>query len=122
LAASGTPLHDDEFIAYLLVSLNEEYNPVFTAIVARVDPISLTDLYAQLLSFELHTTLQATTTPSGSSSAMTATRGPGFLVVAAMVALIMAGVMIVVSSLVVAATIGLGEALATHHGPNVKSA
>jgi hypothetical protein len=59
LVAFGTPLHDDEFVAYLLVGLDEKYNPVFTAVVAWVDPISPTDLYAQLLSFEQHTTLQA---------------------------------------------------------------
>jgi hypothetical protein len=52
LATSGTPLRDDELIAYLLAGLDEDYNPVFTAIVARVDPISPSELYAQLLSFE----------------------------------------------------------------------
>jgi hypothetical protein len=46
LVASGTPLCDDEFVAYLLADLDEEYNPVFTAVVARVDPISPIDLYA----------------------------------------------------------------------------
>jgi hypothetical protein len=46
LAASGAPLHDDEFVVYLLASLDEEYNPVFTAIVARTDPISPSELYA----------------------------------------------------------------------------
>jgi hypothetical protein len=39
LVASGTPLHDDEFVTYLLADLDEEYNPVFTAVVTRVDPI-----------------------------------------------------------------------------------
>jgi hypothetical protein len=52
LTASDSLLHDDEFVAYLLVGLDEEYNPVFTAIVTRVDPISPIDLYAQLLSFK----------------------------------------------------------------------
>jgi hypothetical protein len=46
LAASGAPLHDDEFVVYLLASLDEEYNPVFTAIVTRTDPISPSELYA----------------------------------------------------------------------------
>jgi hypothetical protein len=52
LAASGTPLRDDEFVAYLLVGLDEAYNPVFMAFVARADPISPDELYSQLLSFE----------------------------------------------------------------------
>jgi hypothetical protein len=69
LAASGAPLHDDEFVVYLLASLDEEYNPVFTAIVARTDPISPSELYAQLLSFEEHTALQMVSAPGGLSSA-----------------------------------------------------
>jgi hypothetical protein len=57
LAATGAPLRDDELIAYVLAGLNEDYNPVFTAIVARTDPITPSELYAQLLSFEQHTSL-----------------------------------------------------------------
>jgi hypothetical protein len=59
LAASDNPLHDDELFAYLLASLDKDFNLVFTAMVARVDPITLSELYAQLLSFEHHTNLQA---------------------------------------------------------------
>jgi hypothetical protein len=58
LTASGTPLHDDEFIAYLLAGLDEEYNPMLTVIIARANPISPGEHYAQLLSFKQHTTLQ----------------------------------------------------------------
>jgi hypothetical protein len=36
LMAFGSPLRDDKFVAYLLAGLDEEYNPVFTAIVAWV--------------------------------------------------------------------------------------
>jgi hypothetical protein len=50
--------------------LDEEYNPVFTAIVARANPISPSELNAQLLSFEQHTALQAIASPRGSSSAL----------------------------------------------------
>jgi hypothetical protein len=57
LAASGTPLCDDEFVAYLLAGLDEEFNPVFTAVVARVDPIKPSELFSQLLSFKNHTNL-----------------------------------------------------------------
>jgi hypothetical protein len=35
LAAIGAPLRDDELIAYLLAGLDEDYNPVFTAVVAQ---------------------------------------------------------------------------------------
>jgi hypothetical protein len=78
LAVSGSPLRNNELIAYLLAGLDEEYNPVFTVVVARVDPISPRDLYAQFLSFEQHTHLQAPTASGSSSSAMTASRGRGF--------------------------------------------
>jgi hypothetical protein len=42
LAASGAPLRDDELVAYLLgdLDIDEDFNPVFTAMVARVDPIT----------------------------------------------------------------------------------
>jgi hypothetical protein len=77
LAASGNPLRDDELVSYLLASLDEDFNPVFAAIVARVDLISPTKLYAHLLSFEQHTNLQGTPTSGTSSSALSATRGRG---------------------------------------------
>jgi hypothetical protein len=34
LAASRNPLHDDELVTYLLAGLDEDFNLVFTAIVA----------------------------------------------------------------------------------------
>jgi hypothetical protein len=52
LTVSGAPLRDDELVAYLLADFDEDYNDVFTVVIARVDPISSSDLYAQLLSFE----------------------------------------------------------------------
>jgi hypothetical protein len=57
LVASGAALHDDELVAYLLPGLNEDYNLVFNTIITHIDPIKPADLYAQLLSFEQHTTL-----------------------------------------------------------------
>jgi hypothetical protein len=78
LAATGAPLHDDELITYLLVGLGEDYNPVFTTVVARTDPILPRELYAQLLSFEQHTSLQAHDIPGSPPSAMMASRGHGY--------------------------------------------
>jgi hypothetical protein len=73
------PLCDDELVAYILAGLDEDYNPVFTAVVAWNDPISPSELYSQLLSFEQHVSLQAhQMSGSSSSSAMTATQGRGF--------------------------------------------
>jgi hypothetical protein len=78
IVALGSPLHDDELVAYLLAGLNEEYNLVFIAVVARVDPISPSDLYAQFLSFEQHTHLLVPAALGHTSSAMIASRGRGF--------------------------------------------
>jgi hypothetical protein len=39
-------------VSYILVGLDIEYNPVVSAAVARVEPISVNELYGQLLSFE----------------------------------------------------------------------
>jgi hypothetical protein len=76
LAASGAPLHDDELVVYLLAGLDEDFNSVFTAVVARVDPMNPSELYAQLLSFEQHIKLQVRTS-GGSSSTMTMSCGRG---------------------------------------------
>jgi hypothetical protein len=46
LATLVTPLRDDELVAYLLTGLDEDYNVVFTAVMARSDPISPSELYA----------------------------------------------------------------------------
>jgi hypothetical protein len=78
LATSGTPLCDDEFITYLLAGLDEDYNLVFTSVVSRADAIAPTELLAQLLSFEHHTSLQGNSAHGGSLSAMMASRGRGF--------------------------------------------
>jgi hypothetical protein len=37
---------DDELAIYLLPGFNEDYNLVFTPVIARVDPIKLAYLYA----------------------------------------------------------------------------
>jgi hypothetical protein len=79
-AAPGAPLHDDEFVAYLLAGLDEDYNSVFTSVVACAGAIAPTELYAQLLSFEHHTSLQGNSAHDGSLSAMTASHDCGFSV------------------------------------------
>jgi hypothetical protein len=77
LATTRASLRDDELVAYILTSLDEDYNAVFTTVVARTDLIPPSELYAQLLSFEQHTSLKAHHSSSGSSSAMAATHCHG---------------------------------------------
>jgi hypothetical protein len=76
LASSGQTLTDEEFVAYVLAGLDEEfYNPLVSSIVARAEPISPQELYSQmLLSYELRVDKQS----GGSySSANTSSRGRG---------------------------------------------
>jgi hypothetical protein len=81
LAAFGALLRDAELVAYLLSGMDEAYNPVFTSIVACVDPITPSELYSQLLRFEQHKSLQSSLMQGGISSAMTAFRGVATLLV-----------------------------------------
>lgn len=52
IGASGMIISDDELVSYILSGLDEDYNPVVSAVLARVEPITPGDLYAQLLSHE----------------------------------------------------------------------
>lgn len=53
MASASAPLQDDEQISCILAGLDAEYNPLVASIMTRVDSISLNDLYAHLLSFEM---------------------------------------------------------------------
>lgn len=57
-AASGKPLDNDDMVAYIVNGLDEDYNSVVSALVTRVEPITVSDLYAQLLNFESRLELQ----------------------------------------------------------------
>jgi hypothetical protein len=77
MASTGTPLRDDELGSYILASLDEDYNSVYSAVVSHTEPISPSELYAQLLGFEQHLQLQQGGASSHYSSASTASRGRG---------------------------------------------
>jgi hypothetical protein len=54
MAPSGQSLTEEEFTVYVLTGLDEEfYNPLVSSVVTRVEPISLSELYSQMLSYEL---------------------------------------------------------------------
>jgi hypothetical protein len=77
MASFGHRLSDEEFVAYVLTGLDEEiYNSLVSSIVTRVEPISPSELYSQMLSYELRLEKQ-----SGGSytfaSANAASRGHG---------------------------------------------
>ncbi|WVZ92939.1 LOW QUALITY PROTEIN: hypothetical protein U9M48_038969 [Paspalum notatum var. saurae] len=58
MASSGKPLEDDELISYILTGLDHDYNPIVSALVARTDPLTVREVYSQLLSFEQRLELQ----------------------------------------------------------------
>lgn len=72
MAAAGKPLDDEEMVAHILNGLGQEYNSLVSSLMTRVEPILLTELYSQLLSFETRLDLQQ---GGSSSSAYAANRG-----------------------------------------------
>lgn len=56
--SAGKRLEDEEHASYILTGLDNEYNPIVSAITARIEPISLAELYTQLSSFEQQIVLQ----------------------------------------------------------------
>jgi uncharacterized membrane protein YgcG len=78
MAASGQSLGDENFVAYVLTSLDEElYNSLVSSIVTRVKPISSFELFSQMLSYELCLEKQAGGGYSSHSFANAAMRGRG---------------------------------------------
>jgi hypothetical protein len=53
LAAVGAPLRDDEVMAYILIGLSEEYDSLVTSVMTQAEPMSLSEVYTNLLSFEV---------------------------------------------------------------------
>jgi hypothetical protein len=54
MVVAGRKLDNEEMISYLLNGLNEDYNLVATAVANRVEPISTSELFTQLVSHEHH--------------------------------------------------------------------
>jgi hypothetical protein len=52
MAAAGRPLEDDELVEYIITGLDREFTSLVSALVARVEPISVEELYSQMLSYE----------------------------------------------------------------------
>ncbi|KAJ0962599.1 hypothetical protein J5N97_027721 [Dioscorea zingiberensis] len=79
LAAIGRPLEDEEIITYLLAGLDSEFDPLVTSVTTRTDAMSLSDIYAHLLSFEMrlehHNTSFQVSVPSVNNVARMNRRG-----------------------------------------------
>lgn len=72
MASAGRKIGDEEFVSYILVGLDLEFNLIVSTIAACVEPISVGDLYTKLMSFELRMEIHG---GGNQSSANTATRG-----------------------------------------------
>jgi hypothetical protein len=52
MTASGRPLDEEELIEYIITGLDNEYTPLVSALCTRKEPISVSELYSQMLNFE----------------------------------------------------------------------
>jgi hypothetical protein len=60
VAASGQPLGDEEFAAYVLTGMDEEFdNPLVSSVIMHAESISLPELYSQMFSYEHRVDCQA---------------------------------------------------------------
>ena len=75
MAAAGRHLEDEEMVSYILTGLDEDYDTVVTGVANRAEPISLGELYTQLISRESRLEMRG---GGSSSSANLASRGGNF--------------------------------------------
>jgi uncharacterized membrane protein YgcG len=68
----AAPLDDEELGEHIITGLSHDYAPLVSALIARVEPVLIGELYSQLLQFETRMDLTL-----GGSSANSANRGRG---------------------------------------------
>jgi hypothetical protein len=68
ISAAGKPIEEDELVAYIINGLDEEYEAVTLAIVAKNRSVSVAKVHSQLLGFENRNSLRH-------AAANSATRG-----------------------------------------------
>nr|CAD40946.1 OSJNBa0027G07.12 [Oryza sativa Japonica Group] len=73
IAATGKPLDEEDLIAYILNGLDGDYDSVVSAIGMKSEPISVMEVYSQLLNFENRLQLKQ----EGIAAAHAASRGRG---------------------------------------------
>ena len=74
MIAAGKPLDAEDMVAYTLAGLDCHYDGLVAAIGARVEPITVSDLFSQLMFFEHRLVLHQTPSQSSANAAM---RGGG---------------------------------------------
>jgi hypothetical protein len=78
MAVAGRPLDDDEIISYISAGLGEEFDSLMASLTVYNTPVTLTDFYAFLLSYEARQVLRQTQEPEYNSSANNVNRIGGF--------------------------------------------
>ncbi|CAA0812737.1 Unknown protein [Striga hermonthica] len=73
MTSAGKRIDDEELVSYILAGLDYDYNPVVSAVVARAEPITMSELYTQLTTFEYRNDMLQT----NQAMANVATRGGG---------------------------------------------
>jgi len=79
IAAAGKPMDDDEMVSFIMNGLDHDYNPIVSSVLGRSDPISVNDLFTQVMSYELLLEMLQDQHNGGQyqSSANSASRGRG---------------------------------------------
>ena len=77
LAAAGKPIQDDELISYIIHGLDQDYQPLVSALDARVTPVILDELFAMLSNFDQRMAQYHGPGGGFKSSANSASRGRG---------------------------------------------
>nr|XP_020198538.1 uncharacterized protein LOC109784358 [Aegilops tauschii subsp. strangulata] len=72
LIAAGKRVNEEDIVSHILAGLDEEFDPVVSAMCSRMEPVTAAELFSQLLSFETRLNLRG---GGSQSSANTATRG-----------------------------------------------
>nr|AAV44026.1 hypothetical protein [Oryza sativa Japonica Group] len=72
MTAAGKKLDDEDLVSYILAGLDFDYYPVVSAVAACVEPITISELITQLISFEQRLELR-----QGMAQANAAMRGRG---------------------------------------------
>ena len=52
MAAAGRKMEDEELVSFILTGLGDDFDSIVSTVAARVKPISIAELYAQLISYE----------------------------------------------------------------------
>ena len=77
MALAGKKIEDEELISYILTGLDEPFDPVVSAVAARTDPISVGELFTQLVSFEQRMDLRGRGNQSSANMISKGGRGGG---------------------------------------------